>query len=221
MEEPARFVLSKQIVHKQYEEIRRVCDVVSYSTKTNYEVARILEEETDCCFSIHSVEGVAGIKDCSRIWFFAQGWDEGEIVSLLKRGITGFVVDNDADLAVLLRVIERRDERIRLLLRLRLKEHTIHTGKYFVYGFYSERANELVSELRENKKIEKIGIHFHRKTQNISEWDLEYELKAVLSDETIGNIDYVNIGGGFPIRYRNFQADLIEGVFREVSKLRA
>ena len=220
MREQARFVLSKSILLRQYSLIKAVCDEVSFSTKTNYEAAKLLEKETDCHFSIHSVEGTASIRDKARIWYFPQGWDEEEVKQATGEKVLSFVIDNEADLKVLLDYLKNTNLKLNLLLRMRMREHTIHTGKYFVYGFFSDQVNKMVPELRKNKNISKLGVHFHRKTQNISEWQLRDELSDVLDESTLKCLDYVNIGGGFPIRYRNFQADVITRIFEEMKSLR-
>lgn len=213
----ARFILSKSKVLEQYNILRKIA-TVSYSLKTNFEVGRVLEELTDSFFSIHSTESLNEIKDKSRIWFFAQAWNKEEIESLLNQNIKNFVVDNEADLNILLKNI--KDKKINLLLRMRLKEHTIHTGKYYVFGMYSKQINELIPKLRKNNSIEKLGIHFHRKTQNISEWSLKYELEQSLSKETLKSIDLVNIGGGLPGKYKNFRAEVMDHIFTEIKKLK-
>ena len=102
---------------------------------------------------------------------------------------------------------------------MRLREHTIHTGKYFVFGMYSYQINKLIPELRKNININKLGIHFHRKTQNISEWNLVYELKDSLTPETFQSIDLINIGGGIPVKYKNLHAD-VGPIFEDIKKLR-
>ena len=216
----ARFLLSRKSLLKQYSSIKGVCDIVSYSAKTNYEVARLLERETDCFFSVHSVEGISPFKDPKRVWFFPQGWDRAEIKDVFEMGIANFVVDNEGDLNLLMGFLKGKRLKINLLLRMRLKEHTIHTGKYFVYGMYSEAINRLIPILRESKSIGKIGIHFHRKTQNLSEWDLCSELGQALDEKTLKSIDYVNVGGGFPVVYKNFRTDVTPQIFEEIRMLR-
>lgn len=212
----AKFILSRKKLLEQYSTIKKMCDTVCYSAKTNYEVAEQLEKLTDSQFSIHSTEGLEKIKDKKRIWLFAQGWNKEELNKIFEAEIENFVVDNENDLKILL----ESSKKINLLLRMRLKEHTIHTGKYFVYGMYSEQINKLIPELRKNKNIGKLGIHFHRKSQNISEWSLQYELQELLTEETLKNIDYINIGGGIPVRYKNFKADVLEHIFEEITKLK-
>ena len=197
----ANFLLSKTKTLEQYGKIKRLADHISYSLKTNLEVGQLLEENTDCYFSIHTKQNLDLIKDKSRVWFFAQGWTIGGVKELLNLNVNKFVVDNEPDLNILL---ENLDDKIDLLLRMKLRENTIHTGKHYVFGMYAHKINKLVSELRKHKNIGKLGIHFHRKTQNISEWSLKYEVKESLSEETLNNIDILNIGGGIPSKYKNF-----------------
>ncbi len=217
----ARFLLSKKKLLEQYNSASSISDVVSYSAKTNYEVASVLENFTNCFFSLHSIESLDTVKDKSRVWFLAQAWDEKELELLFRESVGNFIVDNEEDLKTLLRFIESKDEKINLLLRIRLKEHTIHTGKYFVFGMYSEQINRLLPELRKNPRIKDLGIHFHRKTQNVSEWSLKDELQASLSEDSWECVSHVCIGGGLPIRYKNFTADVLPGIFSEIKSIKS
>jgi len=217
MKSKARFILSKSKVIEQYDKLEKISDKISYSYKTNKEVGKILQETTDCMFSVHSLS-VNEIKDKARIWYFAQAWNKKDIKELKQAGVKSFVVDNEKDLDFLLKFIEENEFKINLLLRMRLKEHTIHTGKHFVYGMYSRKINELLPLLRENKLISKLGIHFHRKTQNISEWSLKQELEDSITEWD--KIDLVNIGGGLPAEYKNFRPEVINSIFDKITELK-
>lgn len=214
----ARFILSKTKALEQYKILKELSDIVSYSLKTNFEVGKVLEENTDCMFTLHFIRSLDEIKDKKRVWFAAQAWDSDEIEILFSQGISNFIVDNENDLNVLLESLKER--KINLLLRMRFKEHHIKTGKHFVYGMYSRQINNLIPELRKNENIEKLGIHFHRITQNISEWMLKYELEHSLSEETFNLIDSVNIGGGIPGKYKNFRAEVLKNIFSEITSLK-
>ncbi|MCC7552040.1 decarboxylase [Candidatus Micrarchaeota archaeon] len=218
----AKFILHKSKVFEQYNLIKKKADLVSYSFKTNQEVGEILEIGTDCFFSIHTIESLEKIKDKKRVWFFAQAWDNKEIEKLLSLGVESFVIDNLKDLELIFEILKEKDIKINLLLRMRLKEHTIHTGKHFVFGMYSETINNKIKEIRENsefnKKINKLGIHFHRKTQNVSEWNLKQELEDILDKKTLENIDYINIGGGLPSIYKNFSSDILIDIFDKIKE---
>ncbi len=215
-----RFVLSRSAVLEKYKELKDLADVVSYSVKTNYFVASILENETDGMFSIHFINSLCRINDKSRILFFAQGWCEDDVRAAVEAGVRAFVVDNKNDLEVLAGFLSKNPCKITLFLRMKLREHTIHTGKHFVYGMHSSEVNALVPLLKKNECIEKIGIHFHRKTQNVSEWSLRDELCDSLSEETMQSIYAINIGGGLPVKYKNYSADVILEIKKKIAELR-
>jgi ornithine decarboxylase len=201
----AKFVLSKSKVFEQLEIMKSLADEVSYSFKSNPEIGKILQDK--CFLSIHSTNNLKLVSS-KNVWFFLQGNKE------IPKKVDNFVVDNINDLNLLL----KEDRKINLLLRFRLREHTIHTGKHFVFGFSSKEINELLPKLRENKNIKQLGIHFHRKTQNVSEWNLKEELKDSIEDFSL--LDLVNIGGGIPAEYKNFRKEVSEHIFTKIKELR-
>ncbi len=69
-------------------------------------------------------------------------------------------------------------------------------------------------------KINNLGIHFHRKTQNLSEWNLKEELEDIADKETLNSIQIVNIGGGLPCRYKNFRIEVIDKIFNKIKKFK-
>jgi ornithine decarboxylase len=219
MDEP-RFLLSRSATLKQYDTVKSECDSVSYSYKTNEEVGKLLARESDCMFSVHNPKSIDELGCPERIWFFAQAWNSADIKALLEKGITHFVVDNRNDLNCLVQAIKSESAKIQLLIRMRLKEHTIHTGRYYVFGMYSDEVRELIPGLRSNPLIDKLGIHFHRKTQNISEWGLKEELEDTLPADIISQLDYVNIGGGLPSIYKNFRREVLDSIWMRIEALR-
>jgi ornithine decarboxylase len=216
----ARFVLSKSKLLEQYNTVKSLSDSVSYSLKTNPIVGKVLEDLTDSWFSIHFIQSLDTIKDKRRVSFIAQSWNSNDLDTLFEKGVRSFIVDNENDLNTLLDYIKNKDYFINLFLRMRMKEHTIKTEKHFVFGMYSKQINELIPKLRKNIKISKLGIHFHRKTQNISEWSLKDELMDVVEEETLKSIDMVNIGGGIPVRYKNYNVDVIPYIFDKIKELK-
>ena len=219
-----KFIISKGKVLEQFKKLENLCDVVSYSSKTNPIVTKILEENTNCMFSIHFVNELKHIKDNSRVLFLAQGWNHEEIKELINRGINYFVVDNESDLSELESFLESNEAEINLLLRVRLKEKTIRTERYFVFGMLSEIVNKKVKELRTKEKIKdkikSLGIHFHRKTQNMAEWSLKYEFEEMIDKEILSLVDIVNIGGGLPSDYANTNTKVIETILLKIEEFR-
>ena len=222
MKPKARFVLDKKKLLEQYNISKNLADEVSYSFKTNPFIGQILEKETKCMFSVHSKNLLDSIKDKSRVWFFAQAWDNEELDNLFNKKIDKFVVDNEMDLKILLNYIKKKDKKIDLMLRLRLKEKTVHTGKHYVFGMFSEQINKFIPELKKNKLIRKLGIQFHRKTQNISEWSLKEEVFSTLDKKTLDLIDMMDIGGGLPIDYKNSRVKegVLPSIFNKIKELK-
>jgi len=214
----ARFVLSKKKVLEQYNILKDLGLKVSYSVKTNPEVSKVLEEETDCWFSIHSKNNLNYIKDKSKVWYLPQAWSKEDIKELVGLGINKFIIDNETDLKVLLEF--KFESKIDLLLRMKLKENTIFTGKYYVFGFDCKELNEWISKLRDLEFIDRLGVHFHRKTHNLSEWSLKLELLDSLEEETLKKIDLMNIGGGMPAKYKNINPKTMPHIFDKIKELK-
>lgn len=215
----AYFLLHKNKVLKQYKKIKENCDIVSYSIKTNVDVAKILNKETNCWFSVNHIK-YAKLSDPNRIIYFVSGDTLKQIDKFVKHGINKFVVDNIYDYSVIKKYINKnKDKELIIFLRMKLKEFTIHTEKHFVFGMYSKKINELVSELSKYENVQ-IGIHVHRKTQNIGEWNLQEELVNSLSEETLKNIDYFCSGGGYPVVYKNYPKNQEQEIFKKLKKLK-
>jgi len=219
MDKPV-FEISKRKVLEQFDRVKGVCDYVSYSSKTNPIVTSILEKERECFFSIHLRNELKNVNDKSRVVFLAQGWNRMEVGELVSLGVKWFVVDNEKDLDVLMDFLEGYGGKVNLMLRMKLKENTLRTEKYFVFGFSSDRINKLINELDENEKIGKLGIHFHRKTQNMAEWSLRYEFSENIDERNLKKLNLVCIGGGLPADYANTNVDVINSVFYKIKEFR-
>lgn len=215
----ARFLLSKSRLWNQYRQLEPL-GIISYSLKTNHAIGKLLEQEKDCWFSVHTLGELAFVQDKTRVWFLAESWTVQEIQDLVKQGVTKFVVHNANDLAVLMEALNQIEAPVDLLLRVRLRENTIFTGKYYVFGFHSDEVNQRVKELRSHPRIGKLGIHFHRKTQNVSEWELRYAVEKMLAPETLQAIEYLSIGGGLPIAYKNSSDDQLPRIVEKIKELK-
>ncbi len=217
----ARFLFSKRIAIEQYNKLRALGLSIAYSVKTNPAFVEGLEQETEMEFTVHNIRNLSLIKEPSRVWFFPQAWKSKEIDVLISKGVNKFVLDNENDLKVLLGFLKTHAVKISLLLRMKLREHTIFTGRYFVFGMAFETVNEWIPKLRKLPAIEKLGVHFHRKSQNVSEWRLADELKTSLTKETFDAIDIIDIGGGFPADYKNTSDAIMVRVEQDIKELKA
>lgn len=220
----AKFILSKTKVIEQYNKVKSFADIVSYSSKTNTDATPILEKNTDSMFTLHFINELKHVKDKSRVIFLAQAWTQEQIQKLIDLGITWFAVDNETDLNTFIDFLEKNTIKINLLLRIKLKENTLKTERYFVFGMKSEVINRRLREINKNEKIknkiENLGIHFHRKTQNMCEWNLRYEISEILEEDVLQSISFVNMGGGLPSEYANTNIDVLPGIFEKIIEFR-
>jgi len=219
------FTLSKSKVLQQFNIVDSVADITSYSSKTNPLVSSILEQETNCMFSIHTENELKNITNHSRILYLAQAWTSNQITCLLNKGITNFVVDNEPDLNILIETLrtlnsQTNNLQITLLLRTKLKENTLKTEKYFVFGMPSATVASHIPSLKSNPNIKQLGIHFHRKTQNMAEWNLQFELETMFPKEIIELVDIINIGGGLPSFYANTNRNVVDSIIKKIDKFK-
>ncbi|MCK4552846.1 decarboxylase [Candidatus Pacearchaeota archaeon] len=212
-----KFILSKSKLLEQVTTLKNLGLKISYSYKTNREVGNVLQEISDCDFSIHAKEEIDMIKDKSRIWFFTQAEPEEELKEILKKGIKNFVIDNEIDLERILNVLNKINVSINLSLRMKFQEHRIGSGKYFVYGMSSKKINEIIARIKDSSYIDKIGVHIHRKSQNTSEWEIKEELEDSLTKESLERIDFLNFGGGLPAKYRSYVSEVLVYIFKKIT----
>ena len=95
-----------------------------------------------------------------------------EIINILNKSVRRFVIDNEIDLENLLNVIAEKKIVIDLLIRMKFQEHRITAGKYFIYGMESKKVNDLIFKISNNKLVDKLGIHIHRKSKNVRECEI-------------------------------------------------
>lgn len=216
----AKFVFSKEKILECYNNLQKLSDIVAYSVKSNPYISEVLENNTSSFFLVHHVNELCFIKDYKKTIFMLHSPETKELDMIFEKNIDKLIVDNINDLNFLLDYIAKKNKNITLFLRMRLKEYTVVTGRYFVYGFYSKEINELIPKLKNKKNIKELGIHTHRKTQNLSEWNLITELEESLSEENWKKISYLDIGGGIPVDYKNIKAETINNIYNKIKELK-
>lgn len=216
----AKFILSKRKLFEQVEKLKSLNLKISYSYKTNREVGNVLQDISNIDFSIHAKEEIDMIKDKDKIWFFTQAEPKDELKKILNQGVHKFVVDNEVDLMELLNAIKETQIKIDISLRMKFKEHRIGSGKYFVYGMPASKINELIPILRGNFYINRLGVHIHRKSQNTSEWEIKSEIKDSITAENLTKINFLNLGGGLPTKYRSYSLKILDYIFEKIKEIR-
>jgi ornithine decarboxylase len=215
----AKFTLSKSKILEQYNKVKEFADIISYSSKTNPLVTKILENNTDSMFSIHLINELENVQDKSKVLFLAQAWNKELITKLYENKVRWFAVDNESDLNIIEEWLTQNEVKINLLLRLKLRENTLRTEKFFVFGMNSKIINERIQKINKEKIIN-LGVHFHRKTQNMSEWNYTYEMQQILEPETLQSISIINMGGGLPSEYANTNINVLQSIFKKITEFR-
>ena len=187
----ALFILSRSEAMKKAREIISMADRAYYNLKTNPDVWDVIKA-ADIGASVSSLAELEGLRP-EKVMFYVQGQKREELKQLYDSGIEKFVVDNENDLK---KIEEIGGE---LWIRVKMREHTFYTGKYFVYGMGWERVKEILRRRKAN-------LMFHRKTQNVGEWDLKEEFR--IFEDVFSHIEEINIGGGLPARYANSNPDI-------------
>ena len=186
--------------------IEEMFDTVSFSHKTNPFIGDWLLKDGIVPVSVNSWNTFMRMKEhASRMVYFLQGETEKQVDEILDSGVSMVVADNWNDLSL----VEGSDALV--FLRVKAREHTVYTGKHFVYGFSRDEAEKAASRLG------KYGIHFHRKTQNLSEWYLVEDFSD-LSD-LIAGAEIMNIGGGLPAEYKTSKPDY-SSIFKQIRDFR-
>ena len=103
---------------------------------------------------------------------------------------------------------------------MKIRENSLRTERYFVFGMTAKVINERIEQLSQHDKIEELGIHFHRKTQNMSEWNYIYELSTNIEKEVLQKISWINMGGGLPSEYANTNVKVISGILEKIKEFR-
>jgi ornithine decarboxylase len=220
MEKPY-FELSKKKVFENVNFLKKYCDEISYSWKTNKEVGEILNKEDKYFTSVHSINELMQVPNKNKIWFFLFGNSKEEYERLFNEfKLENFVVDNLEDLNNLINYIKKHNHKINLLLRTRLYENTLAHGKNYYFGMKLEIVKKKILELSSSSNIKDIGIHTHRKTQNVSEWDIKDEIVENLGEEVLSKISFFNLGGGFPADYKNSHDKSKMKIFKLILELK-
>ena len=212
------FELSKKKLFENYKNLKKYCDTITYSFKTNNLVGNILEENfKECYFSVHSINEIKNMKIKKNINFFLLGTFENELKILFEKyNIKNFIIDNLQDLKILLDYIKKNNKKINLSLRCKICENTMSHGKHYYFGMNLNIVKENILKLSKNKNINKIGLHIHRKTQNVNEWRFDEEIFENIENEVLEKISTFNIGGGIPSKYKNIDDETINNILQKI-----
>ncbi len=148
-----------------------------------------------------------------QIVFAGVGKTPAELTYALEVGVGWFNVESRTELHMLDRLADERGARPNVALRLnpnvraRTHDHiaTGHLGAKF--GMAAEVVAELLAERDRFSHVHIVGLHVHIGSQLA---DVEQTVQAVQAAQALAapyaDVRLLNIGGGFPVRYRADEA---------------
>jgi len=213
----AHFVFDKQVMLDQYNKVLSTCDIVSYSSKTNPYLTPMLQRQGSWV-SEHFPRELRHCTQLDKVWYFAQAWNSELIKELIEKNVTHFVIDNTVDADTLLQYLEKNKVDVCVLLRAKIKDRSVKTERYYVFGMHPKMVVEYTEKFCAHGKV---GVHIHRKTQNMSDWNLQFYLENTFSPEFVQSLDYLNIGGGLPSEYANTNVKVIQSIITKLQTFHA
>ncbi len=202
------FIVSKKEIKRRIWDLKRRSDIVFYSHKTNPFIGKLITKMNDgiglCLNHINSLRDLDE-DTLKKSLYYVHSESKEEIEKILDKGIKKFIVDNENDLKKVISVGDVED----IYIRVKYREHTFYTGKYFVYGISWKKIEDIIKRYDLSNKYN-LGLHFHKRTQNIGEWYIFEDFFDMFSENFLKKYDirYVNIGGGIPWKYINSKPDL-------------
>ncbi len=208
-------VIDLSLVSKSYKELKQSFpnSKIYYAVKANpaKEILNCLKNEG----SFFDVSSKNEIKLClslsikpSHLSFGNTVKKEKDILWAYKKGVELFAFDSIEEL----NKIENNAKNSKVFCRLQVPNHGANWPLSKKFGCSVSMAKELMLEANK-RNLKPIGLSFHVGSQqtNINRWieslKLCFEVYLYLKENNIF-IDFINIGGGIPVDYEDFNFDI-------------
>jgi diaminopimelate decarboxylase len=208
------FVFSKELVKKQYQILLQafsgiVPTEIAYCAKTNADrgILKVLGAEGSS-FMICSLAELKLVRKSvkkSGIIYVSPFLSKEEFLAVRKFAVERFVIESREQYEMIKENVGKKN----MELLVRINTGTEANGLYpnsNTFGMKMDDAYEILEEAAKHKNISKIGLHNHMVTQNTSLGSWERALRVLVDFSKLLTlrgitIDYLNIGGGFPVEY--------------------
>lgn len=208
---------------------------VAYASKAFMcmEMCRLVAEENMSLDVVSGGELYTALKagfPAARIHFHGNNKTEDELVMALDAGIGCFVVDNFYELEILNDLAREREVIVPIMLRLTpgIEAHTheyISTGQddsKFGFGVATGQALAAVKHALDKEAVRLLGIHSHIGSQIFDTVGFVGAVEVLgafleqVRTETGYEVEVLNLGGGFGIRYTEEDTPLPVGEYVKV-----
>lgn len=205
--------------HKLEKSFSHFNPLICYSLKANSSLGlvRILVQEGAGLDIVSGGELFKALKtgvNPKKIVYASVGKTEAEIIQAIRAGILFFNVESEAELALINRLAKRLRKRVQVAIRINPdiepKTHAyITTGKLTnKFGISLKDARKIFLDRRKFTFVRINGVHMHIGSQIITSKPFVGALRRVIAfirqlEALKVNIEYLNIGGGLGIIYKN------------------
>lgn len=214
----------------------KLSPLICYALKANgnLTISRLLAREGAGCDIVSGGELYKALQTGfppQRIVFAGPGKNEKEIEYALKENIFIFNVESASELKLIEQIAQRLGRTARISLRINpdvdaKTHHYITTGKkQNKFGIYFEEAKKLYLNIKNSSLLQPAGIHLHLGSQITSPEPYFGALEKILDflellkDKGL-NLEYIDIGGGFGISYKEGKPPLnIEELAEKIHSL--
>ena len=235
------YIYSYNSIIKNFTRLQKAFNFLSplicYSLKanSNLTLSSILAHQGAGCDIVSGGELYQALKagfSPKKIVFAGVGKSPKEIEFALKENILMFNVESEGELNQVSRIAKKLGKVAPVSLRINPDIDT-HTHRYITTGKEGNKfglsffdAEKLYEEAREKDELKLIGIHMHIGSQittlnpYFKAWEKLVKFLEVLDSKGI-TLEYVDMGGGFGISYREKEKELkIESLAKKILLLK-
>ena len=197
MKETPYLIFKEKILEENYKEFDELCRkylsnyIIAYSVKTNsFENLIKKLSELDSSFEVASIDEIINVSGKTKV-FNGPNKTEEELKIAMEKNLL-INVDNKSEIDKIINL--KKGRKLSIGLRVNFNDNK--------FGFEEDKVKDIINYCSTNN-LNVVGFSFHPGTQvNIK--DYEYFIKKIenfLISIDI-NLDYLDIGGGFPDRYQ-------------------
>lgn len=172
--------------------------------------------------------------DLKNVYFHGNNKSYDELLFAIESGVGQIIVDNEGELDMIDEISKNIGTKTNILFRIKpgVDAHThdfISTGQIdskFGVALENNEAYEIIKYAKEKENVKIVGIHCHIGSQIFelepfkTAADIMTDFMAKIKNELDVEIEKLNLGGGFGIKYVNNDKPVIYSEYiKEVSKV--
>jgi len=181
---------------------------IAYSYKTNTALGQTMRD-LDCSFQVTSINHLRQVKQLTnkkpfKIFFNSRNLTKKDLKEVIHGGVH-LIINSRSQYDMVQELATKQRQKLQIGVRIDTKSlpkntffKTVNTGLGLDY-------QEFKGLPRKSKCLEIVGLHAHIASQNTDLLSIEKGIKVLsrIFEQNNFNFRYLNLGGGFPIQYKN------------------